>query len=246
MPDSVLDRVLARSPDFRARLVGALAVVQRALGECQRPYVAFSGGVDSLAVLALVQAVHPTVAAAWSDDELELPETVTMMEQLQAVAPSAGTDFRVTLGWAEHAGWFRPWQDNPPFRPPLPGAVAINMGQDEWMAAEGFDFVFPGVRMDENRRRQAWLAGHGPLYRVRTGTGWRCCPLWDWSKDEVWALVAHWGLPYNPAYDRMEELGIPRRMQRVGPLPLAPRSQLEAGWPDLLAQLEARYGPHWR
>ena len=61
----------------------------------------------------------------------------------------------------------------------------------------------------------------------------------------MWALIAGWGLAYSAAYDVMERIGIPRRRQRVGPLPLAPRSQLEAGWPDVLARLETRYQRRW-
>ena len=158
----------------------------------------------------------------------------------------AGAQMLVTLGWAEHAGWFRPWRDQPYWREPLPGTVHVGMDVDDWMGQQGYDLTFLDTRAEESVKRRKWLSDHPDgLYRVRSGTGLRCTPIWDWSSDDVWALLAGWGLAYNPAYDRLTELGVPRERQRIGPLPLTPRSQLEAGWPDLLARLETRYGPRW-
>lgn len=240
---AILGRLHAESRAFQDRLISALAAVTRALQRSRRPYIAFSGGKDSLAVTAIVHAVAPEVPLVWSDDELEYPESVAYIDALRAVA---GPQLTITLGWAEHAGWFRPWTERPYWREPFEGAIAVDGPVDDWQADLGYDLTFLGLRMEENRRRRDWLIQTGPIYASRQGTLRRCCPLWDWTADDVWALIAAWGLPYNRVYDRLEALGVPRRSQRVGPLPLARRNDLEAGWPDLLARLEARYGPRWR
>lgn len=234
------EQVLARSPDFQRKLIRALAIVTQALHVARRPYVAFSGGKDSMAVTALVHQVDPFVPLIWSDDELEYPETVELMTSLRALA---GPQLVITLGHAEHAGWFRPWADAPFWREPFAGSLRIEQPVEDWSVAAGYDCVFLGTRREENRRRDAWLLRAGHTYRMHGQT--RCCPIEDWSADEVWALMAHWDLPHNAVYDRLAEIGVPRKLQRVGPLPLAFRRHLEAGWPELLARLETRYGRRW-
>lgn len=231
------------SARFRGKLESALTIVGQALRRTHRPYIAFSGGKDSTAVAGLVHALAPHVPLMWSDDELEYPETVTYLAELRDIA---GPQLMITLGWATHGGWFLPWREEPTWREPFAGALRIECDVDDWYAECGYDLTFLGLRMEENRRRRDWLAQAGPLYHSRRGTGQRCCPLWDWTADDVWALIVGWRLGYNAAYDRYEAAGIPRHAQRTGPLPLARRAHLEIGWPDLLAQLEARYGPRWR
>jgi len=238
---SEVDLVHARSEAFQRRVSDALAVITVALSQAQRPYIAYSGGKDSMVVMHLVHSVDPTVPIYWSDDELEYPEVVEHMTRLQELA---GDQMYIGLGWATHAGWFRPWRERPFFRDSLSTAMLVEMDTDDWMAGAGFDLVFTGIRGEESRRRRGWLAEAGPLYSVRSGTGRRCAPLAAWGEHDVWAMIARDRLPYLAVYDRLYEIGIPRDRMRVGPLPLAHREHLEAGWPEVWARLANRYGAH--
>lgn len=238
----------ATSPGFVLQVARSLTVIEKALKRSKRPYLAFSGGKDSMVLLGLVHQVDPSVPLLWSDDELEYPETVELMELIQA---SAGDQLVIARGWAEHAGWFRPWTDAPFFRDPLPGTLTAGMDADDWMATRGHDLVFTGLRKDESSWRRDWLqwveeTRGQPIYRVKGGSGRRCCPLADWSADDAFAAIAFWGLPLNLVYPRLESIGVAREAQRVGPLPLTPRATLLEGWPELLERLEARYGRRWR
>lgn len=220
----------------------AMETIERALRRAKRPYVAFSGGKDSLVVAHLVRSVRPDAVLAWSDDELEYPESVAYHERWRR---DLGDRFVVTLGHATHAGWFRPWEDRPFWRDPLPGAARVGMPQDDWMAGRGHDLTFLGTRAAESSARRDHFAVRGGLYRVQGGTGLRCCPIHDWTDHDVRGYIADHGLIANAAYDRLAEIGVPLRERRIGPLPLVPRHTLAAGWPDLLERLEARYGPRW-
>lgn len=230
----------ARLPGhLRARAARAVRDIRNALRRVNRPYIAFSGGKDSTALAVLVHAVNPEIPLIWSDDELEYPETVALMERLQAdLAPLI-----IVRGHATHAGWFTSWSDTPFFRGPLPGTIDIPGHMDDWARADGFDLAFVGLRREESHARDVFLSEVGPTYRRRTGL--ICCPLEGWSADDVWALIRATRTPYNAAYDRLREIEVPDVRQRVGPLPLTPHMTLALGWPDLLTRLEARYGPRW-
>ncbi len=249
------ERMLFDSNSFKPKLFSALATITHALNRSKRPYIALSGGKDSLAVMALTLSVRDDVPMMWSDDELEYPETVAWMEMVQTVA---GDQLIIGKGWTEHAGWFRPWRNDPPWRKPLPGTVHVGMEADDWMAGAGHwrkgagsDLTILGTRASESRHRRDWFLQvrsdrAAMVYPVQSGTGRRCCPIWDWTDDDVWALITGWRLPYNTAYDRMAEAGVAPTRRRVGPMPLVPRQTLEIVWPDLLTRLEDRYGQRWR
>lgn len=228
------------SPGAHERIAVASDTIRKALRGAKKPYIAFSGGKDSTVVMALVHSIRPEAPVIWSDDELEYPETVSLMMASQA---RLGALFRSTLGFATHAGWFVPWSDRPFWREPLPGAERIGMSMEEWAQQEGYDLTFLGLRGDESRNRASFLAVAGPNYRRTTGRV--SCPIWNWSDEDVFAFLGMGTIPYNAAYDRFEAMDLPLELRRVGPLPLCPRLTLAVGWPDLLAGLESRYGPRW-
>jgi phosphoadenosine phosphosulfate reductase len=248
MAQIIRDGVMRASmPDFAMKHAAALQTVTKALKRSKRPYIAFSGGKDSMAVLTLVHTVNPNVPLHWSDDELEYDETVAVMTQIKEIA---GDQLVISHGWATHAGWFRPWRDEPYWRDPLPGTLFAGMDSDDWMATRGHDMVFTGLRKDESGARRDFLAAvqevkGSPIYRVNHGTGQRCCPLADWTTDDVFALLAITGMPINPVYAILEAAGVSRGRSRVGPLPLTPRDHLVRGWDGLIDRLETRYGRRW-
>lgn len=246
MPDLACDLILFDSGAFQRKMFRAMALIKRALSTSRLPYIAFSGGKDSLAVTHLVHLVDPNVELLWSDDELEYPESVEYMRRVQVVG---GDLFTVTLGWARHAGWFDPWRDQPYFREPLPGSLNIEMDVDLYQAEQGYDLTFLGLRRFESGRRNdprtGWLIKTGGTYKSTKGVRNKCNPIHDWTADDVWALISGQGLPYNRAYDVMDQIGLHRNHQRVGPLPLTRRATLAEGWPDLLVRLEDRYQRRW-
>ena len=103
----------AATPRLRECVPTAIARIESMVETCEAPYIAFSGGKDSAVVMALCESVGLSIPVVWSDDELEYPETITLMDALNEIArydPDA-SPFTILKGEAEHAGWFRPWQD---------------------------------------------------------------------------------------------------------------------------------------
>lgn len=238
----------AAAPDLLPNAVGrAVARIGRWLNHTDRPYVAYSGGKDSLVVLSLIEAFfgEDLMPAVWSDDELEYPGVVEHMRTCRKAMDRYGKSdlFRVVRGTTMHEGWFRSWTDRPYWRVPLPRSERVAGTSQDWARAEGFDGVALGLRMEESRQRKAHGLLRGGVYQSQNGE-WRCQPIYDWTDAEVWGYLAvHDLLKWLPdEYVDYHTAGIHRSRWRVGPIPCAPRSILETVWPDLWARLSKRYG----
>lgn len=191
--------------------------------------------------LALAAQVQPGIVAIWVDDELEYPEQTCY---IPAVCDALGVPLLVKTGTQLHGGWFRSWSMERPWRDPLPGTLITHESVRRLAPALGFGGTIRGLRQDESTVRRVVLRTRGGLTRMVWGW-WTCDPLSGWSVDEVWAAIAGLDLPYNPVYDRLSEIGVPRARQRVGPLPLTDGWTLRVGWPLMYRKLVERYGQRW-
>lgn len=235
------DALHARTSGFRNRVARAETETATVLAEFAAPWVAFSGGKDSLVALALAARARPETTALWTDDELEYPE---QSGYIPAACAALGARLVVKTGTQMHDGWFTPWTDAPFWREP--GAETIVTRERAWQVRErlGGDVTVLGTRKAESRARRIGLSRWGALHETRD-RGWHAHPLANWLTADVWAAIAAWGLPYNPVYDVLARVGVPRDLQRVGPLPLSPGWVLRAGWPADYRRLVERYGARW-
>lgn len=228
----------SRTWAYRNALRIARQAVEHGLERCERPYLACSGGKDSLVALYLCRELMPEIAVIWSDDELEYPEQPGYIRTI-------GRDYlRIVKGATTHAGWFIPWQESPYWREPEPQMEWIDQPLDKW-SRDHYDAVVLGLRATESRHRRIRTQRFGAVYLPADGQ-LRINPIQHWTLADVWAYIAANDLPYNPVYDRLSAIGVPREEQRIGPLPLSIAWHLELGWPEMYAGLVDRYGARWR
>ena len=237
------------------RVHKAVALCGDALGLVDRPYVAFSGGKDSLVVAHLVSQIDDSIPLVYCDDELLYPEHVAYMVDMKLLH---GDRLRVVEGGSVHAGWFTPWMHLPRWRQPDP---VMNMEYLDWMRRErnagrhklgagqlaarlGYDGVFLGLRRTESRRRADILAGALGIDKLN-GIAY-INPILDWTAREVWQYIGRHGLDYCPVYDVMDSIGVGRQRARIGPLPLSEGRHLWKGWPRLYIELLKQYGKRWQ
>ena len=218
----------------------AYRLIERGLAAGGRQYVAFSGGKDSLVVSHLVRQVAPDIEHLYSDDEALFPEHVSYIEEMRERLP-----LRIVQGGGPHAGWHYPWREKPYWRewPDYMESVEGGFSSRTHARRLGYTLAYRGLRAQESRGRASRLAdtqGDGQRGGVRV-----IDPVHDWTVENVWDYISTHDLPYCTVYDRMAEIGIPIRRQRVGPLARAQGDILLRGWPSLYRDLIHRYGIHW-
>lgn len=235
----------ARLPATQERFRVARERAERFLNDGPA-YVAWSGGKDSTVVAHLVTSIEPTVPLCHYDSRFDFPETIEYQDRLAA---EHGWDLRrYSCGDAleemlRTGSWDHEAED-----------LTIDGADSEWlwvtrlgpaqMAADdtGATGHFWGLRAAEAKRRLALMARTRGTHTRKDGWRW-CSPIWDWRDKDIWAYHAWAGLPENPVYRRLEEVGAPPGAQRVGFI-LDPGGLrqgravwLRRGWPDLWNEL---------
>jgi 3'-phosphoadenosine 5'-phosphosulfate sulfotransferase (PAPS reductase)/FAD synthetase len=172
-------RLWARHPTHLRRLARASSIIADALALGCRSYVAFSGGKDSAALLALVLEQDRSIEArmlTWPETEL-LGNHRATIEAWQARGANV-----VGVGMTRHS--------------------LDERSPDRWHRLHaGFDMVFVGLREDESRARAISLRSHGAVYAPKSGPV-RVCPLAGFETIDVAAVIVSRDLPTLNIYDR--------------------------------------------
>ncbi len=243
----------ARTSGFNHKLERTWDICQEAMKQDAHFYLAFSGGIDSTCLLALLYWGGYRVPLLWGDDGFDYPESMDFLKQTEEKYNIRITRIRC----------MQPWRDwcNEMGRPDLandPQALEAWGSPHTWDATwqslkdasqHSYGGVFLGLLASESRTRSYALHdGWKPLYQVKSEGGmWHCSPLANWTKRDIWAYVVSRNLPYNPIYDTLASLGLPLERRRVAPLTCFMVLQygsvvaLKQGWPQLYNQLAAMF-----
>jgi 3'-phosphoadenosine 5'-phosphosulfate sulfotransferase (PAPS reductase)/FAD synthetase len=187
------------------------------LARIKNPSVAFSGGKDSTVVLHIVRSIHPKCPAHYSHPEYELDETRALLNATQNLCQYAYRN--------RHADWFTAWE-NPSI---IPDGVVWFDGKTSaaWAVDNGIDGVAVGIRAEENAYRRIVIRKMGALFYAWNKRIWQSWMIHNWTVEDVWAYILSNDVPYNQAYNRMDDANIPLKDQRIGPF--ANRRALDRG-----------------
>lgn len=180
-------RAWAATDDYRRRLAQANEAIARALARSQRPYVAYSGGKDSTAMLYLVLRQAPDVEVLhWDFGRAYVPAEV----------------HQEVLDIARRLGAARVRVETSPLYARLGRQARGVMGRHlvgrllPRMAQEGYDLAFVGLREEESLKRRRRMRRGRMLSAIA-----ECWPLAAWTWRDVWACIVANGLPYLSLYD---------------------------------------------
>lgn len=219
----------SRLPAFQKLVNTAKLLIAEALKTTNKPYLALSGGKDSTVVLDLIQQIKPDIECVWSDDEWWLPETKEYFDRLRAKE----INVRQIQSKAWHTNFFTAHEKD-------------GVDFDKWINEQGYDMVFLGLRAEESNARRITLRKSGLMYQTKSRM-WHVNPIGWWTVRDVWAYIYSRNIDYNKAYDKLEQMGIPREEQRIGPLAVervlgfGQIAILKRGWPNLYNRFAKAY-----
>lgn len=177
----------ARTDEHQAKVGEAQHIVQKALQQYKKPYVAFSGGKDSTCVLHLVLEQKPDIMVLhWDYGPYYIPRWLER-EFIRNAKKIGARNVRV--------------ETSPEYK--RLGRKAINVLGREYLGKlvprlkkEGYDLVFVGLRKEESLKRRRRINR-----REYAGVIPECWPIAEWSWEDVWAYILSHNLPYASVYD---------------------------------------------
>lgn len=214
LPPLFVAGMRAYAERYAARLTAleeeSIAEIRGALAHSQRPYVAFSGGKDSVLMLHLVRQCRVDVECIWVD-EWDTPETWRMLDYVEQVW--GNRVYRVRHRY--HPEFYRRYGVHPVLNQPI--RIDYHLEHYGELPPLGFDCAFVGMRRDESRNRERVLRERMTQF-LETKRILRCAPIANWRLHDAWSYTLSRGLPVHGTYARQLAAGIPLKHCRVGGL----------------------------
>lgn len=194
-----MGEVAARLPSFQKKEENAKEAVREAFARCKNPYLAISGGKDSVAMAGLVNEVAKELGrdfAMWAHlSDASFPGTE---ETIKATAEKLGRE--VILDWS-----------------PVSAFDVVGQGSKKQFGKHGYffdaiknfvetekkDLAFIGVRAYESGRRMKAVRVHGMNFESTVPTYCKICYPLAWYKlEDVAATIVKYSLPIHPIYSK--------------------------------------------
>lgn len=204
MLNSELYLLRTRLPIYRRRVAQALEIIQGALKYMRNPYVAFSCGKDSSVLAHLVLSVRPgTPLRFLSSGETRLVHNVD--DVLEFFRRMGGDIQEINIDRVFSPEWINATWDEQR----KAGNKDLELLNDP-----KYDGIFMGLRAEESRPRRISLYTRQdkdlPPFCHKYTTGKRlnmirCCPLAQWTTEDVGGYILQHGIPYLDWYALHEE-----------------------------------------
>ncbi len=169
-------------------------VIQTALGRWKCG-VAFSGGKDSTALLALVREEVPDIPLLFADTSVKFPETYAFMDRLKE-------EWNLNLHTARNEWDEAQWE-----RSKVDCCYRLKVEPFNNLVTDlGLDAVLVAIRRDEHpaRAKAQYYDNVGGVTHIEKVEfdHMRVHPILDWAEEDVWTYIRDNDLPYNPLYDQ--------------------------------------------
>lgn len=229
------------SSSYQRKVAQAEGIIESALARFRKPYLAISGGVDSVAMAALVIPIARRAGVdvpLWCHiSDAAFPGT---RETVEATGQTLGAT--VIFDEAPVSAFSVIGQQS-----------AVRFGKkgyffsaiERFVRSGNYDLAFVGVRASESKRRREACLAHGPLFSSTVPCfHWKCQPICWMTIWDVAAICIDRGMPIHPIYSK-EPVGQGRiRLGYITNLDLLDKGSavfLRVNYPDLYLKLLAAY-----
>lgn len=176
------------------------------IDRCDKVYIAFSGGKDSIVLLHLCDEVLPQdIPVIFSDTDMELPDTYEIWDEIQKYYPhrtfiSARADTRALDNWNLFGPPSRAIRWCCSVHKSTPALIQLKkmLGKSSIRV-----MAFVGVRGEESISRSFYEDSNDG---VKNASQMNRMPILDWGAHELWLYIFQNDLQINRAYKR----GLPR------------------------------------
>jgi len=174
--------------------------------------VAFSGGKDSTATLALVREYHKgdlsTVNVVFNNTGVEYPETVKFVHELQREWGFNLVELKPkTTFWKLVDEYGYPVGKEK--RPGRDGTTTDNCCYHlkekpmmDFVKENGIKIIYLGITALESHQRMIKASTHGDCYVAKKWGVRKVLPILYWSEGEVWNYLKENNIPTNPIYQK--------------------------------------------
>jgi 3'-phosphoadenosine 5'-phosphosulfate sulfotransferase (PAPS reductase)/FAD synthetase len=200
-----MGKVWKNSKAFIKKFETACYYVEKAFKISKNPYLAISGGKDSIAMVGVVEEVAKRIGreyTLWGHiSDASFPGTIETIEAVKTI-----TDRKLIIDASERSAF-----------EVLREKVEINTQFDKQFGKKGyffeaiknniinndFDLAFVGVRAYESKRRMKAVKAHGHLFVSNVPIHCNVCYPLAWFKlEDVGAVIEKYNLPIHPIYSK--------------------------------------------
>lgn len=199
----------SKFPQFKRKVEKAKEYISEALSKSEKPTLSFSGGKDSVVMLDLAVKCGFKGGLMFFKygiiDDVETPKENVEILKYYADKYSLEHNIIDCLGevdcWEECGKFiFLPETDREKaiFRKTNFDFVKKSK---EFEKENGIDLDIIGMRKDESKNRKFTLNKKGAIYQTNSRQSVTCCPLLNFSDDDIWAYIFSNNLKYLSVYD---------------------------------------------
>ena len=194
------DAIHSLSNQFKSKVAKAEQFVSEWLERCEKPYIAFSGGKDSVATLGVAQAVAQrngfTIPVMWHNSGVEWPGVPLMIKRMKSIGL---IDEFFEVKTTDDVRELKRKQERGEITAKKKDQIALFDPVDNFISEYGFTGAAVGLRKGESKGRLIDGIVHGEVFEKKNGFV-RCLPINNFSWRDVFAYIAINELPLHPIY----------------------------------------------
>lgn len=184
----------SKTKEYKEKVKSAKKIIKQCLTQFNNPYLAFSGGKDSVAMLCLVLQIQPNIDVwLWDHGPYLMPRQ--MQEEIESNAVKQGVKQKNMVvrtskqlqhpdaRW-DYMRWYRSFFST----------LSTLIDEKNW------DCVFLGIRREESGARR--IRAKEPFNYTIDCKIPQCYPLHEWTWRDVWACIISNNQPYLDHYDK--------------------------------------------